>query len=180
MQTITFTQQEKNTIMAALRYYQENGQGEPENRSDAIHEIATNGDTETSMDAAGIDALCQKLNIAEKHEIEILFEHGEISSINNIPQGLTVEIVDRDYKDNFTYCADVVQQINVTIQSSQIQSVEEVPEGVTVKVLDFDAMHRFASAEDLVEAGLEVYISPRDEDGDDDITPDFAEVTRWP
>lgn len=54
--------QELNTILAALRYYQENGQGEPANRSDAIHDLATDNDTDISMDAAGIDELCARLN----------------------------------------------------------------------------------------------------------------------
>ena len=50
--------QDRNTILAALRFYQQNGQGEPFNRSDDIHEIATGGDSEVSLDDAGIDDLC--------------------------------------------------------------------------------------------------------------------------
>ncbi len=56
--------QELNTILAALRFYQEEEMTEPDNRSDAIHDIATNGDQETSMDDAGVDELCEKLNFA--------------------------------------------------------------------------------------------------------------------
>lgn len=62
MTKIELDQQELNTVLAALRFYQENGQGDPYNRSDAIHEIAT-FDDETSMDADGIDALCEKINV---------------------------------------------------------------------------------------------------------------------
>ena len=54
--------QELNTILAALRFCQEEEMTEPDNRSDAIHDIATNGDQETSMDDAGVDELCEKLN----------------------------------------------------------------------------------------------------------------------
>lgn len=54
--------QDHATIIAALRYYQQHGQGDPENRSDEIHELATNGGYVTSMDADGIDALCLQLN----------------------------------------------------------------------------------------------------------------------
>ena len=57
-----FDNTDLNTILAALRYYQEQGMGDPENRSDDIHEIATNGDTDVSLDDAGIDDLCERLN----------------------------------------------------------------------------------------------------------------------
>jgi hypothetical protein len=56
------TDQELHTILAALRFYQEHGQGEPANRSDWIHELATNGDDVISLDDAGIDELCERLN----------------------------------------------------------------------------------------------------------------------
>lgn len=56
--------QDRNTILAALRFYQERGMGEPANRSDAIHDIATNGGEDVSMDDAGIDALCERVNSA--------------------------------------------------------------------------------------------------------------------
>ena len=59
------TRQEVNTILAALRYYQENGQGDPFKRSDAIHDIATDGDTDISMDDEGIDDLCERINTGE-------------------------------------------------------------------------------------------------------------------
>ncbi len=51
-----------NTILAALRYYQEHGQGEPANRSLDIHDIATGNDSQVSMDADGIDGLCEAIN----------------------------------------------------------------------------------------------------------------------
>ena len=54
--------QDLNTILAALRFYQEHGQGEPSNRSEAIHDIATNGGDAISMDDAGIDDLCERIN----------------------------------------------------------------------------------------------------------------------
>lgn len=57
------TNQELNTILAALRFYQDEGMCEPDNRSDGIHDIATNGNADISMDLEGIDALCEKLNL---------------------------------------------------------------------------------------------------------------------
>lgn len=63
-----------NTILAALRYYQESGMGEAGNRSDAIHDIATDNGNDTSLDNEGIDALCEALNsgdvvLASKQEL---------------------------------------------------------------------------------------------------------------
>jgi hypothetical protein len=56
------TFEELSTILAALRFYQEKGQGDPANRSDEIHDLATSGDEVTSLDDAGIDALCERIN----------------------------------------------------------------------------------------------------------------------
>lgn len=53
---------ELSTVLAALRYYQANGQCEPGNRSDEIDEIATCGDEVKSLDEYDIDALCERLN----------------------------------------------------------------------------------------------------------------------
>jgi hypothetical protein len=50
------------TILAALRFYQEHGQGDPDNRSAGIHAIATADGDVISLDAEGIDDLCMKLN----------------------------------------------------------------------------------------------------------------------
>jgi hypothetical protein len=66
--TIQITSQELATILAALRYYQEENMGEPDYRSDRIHAIATDDDTETSLDADGIDDLCMKLNTSGVHD----------------------------------------------------------------------------------------------------------------
>ena len=58
-------QQALATILAALRTYQEAGYGEPDNRPDAIHDIATCGGDQISMDDAGIDELCEMLNCGD-------------------------------------------------------------------------------------------------------------------
>lgn len=51
------------TVLAALRFYQAKGQGDPYNRSLDIHEIAINGgEVVSSLDADDIDNLCQELN----------------------------------------------------------------------------------------------------------------------
>ncbi len=59
---ITNGAQRRNTILAALRFYQAQGMGDPANRADDIHDIATNGDEDISLDAAGIDQLCEDIN----------------------------------------------------------------------------------------------------------------------
>jgi hypothetical protein len=53
---------ELNTIIAALRFYQGKGQGDPANRSVEIHELAVGDDDDVSLDASAIDDLCEKLN----------------------------------------------------------------------------------------------------------------------
>lgn len=62
---LSVTSAELATILAALRYYQVKGFGDPANRNDAIHDIATDGGTIISLDDAGIDALCERLNMEE-------------------------------------------------------------------------------------------------------------------
>lgn len=59
---LNVSDQEFHTIVAALRFYQEKGQGEPENRSDQIHDLATDGDNTVSLDAIGIDDLTERIN----------------------------------------------------------------------------------------------------------------------
>lgn len=52
------------TILAALRYYQEQGLCDPENRSSDIHDIATDGDC-ISLDERGIDELCEAITTGD-------------------------------------------------------------------------------------------------------------------
>lgn len=60
--TDKFDSADRNTILAALRFYQQKGQGDPANRSDDIHDIATNGGADVSLDADAIDDLCERVN----------------------------------------------------------------------------------------------------------------------
>ena len=53
---------ELGTVLAALRFYQQSGMGDADLRSDAIHDIATEGNRITGLDAEDIDGLCQRLN----------------------------------------------------------------------------------------------------------------------
>ena len=59
---INVSDQEFHTIVSALRFYQEKGQGDPGNRSDWIHDLATNGDNTVSLDAIGIDDFTERIN----------------------------------------------------------------------------------------------------------------------
>lgn len=63
MKMIKLDEAEFATVLAALRYYQQEGMGEPCNRSDDIQAIATNDDMVTSLDDEGIDILCERLNL---------------------------------------------------------------------------------------------------------------------
>lgn len=53
---------EHATILAALRFYQQAGMGDPLNRSDDIQAIACPTEDSTSLDASGIDDLCERIN----------------------------------------------------------------------------------------------------------------------
>lgn len=59
MQTISITEAERNTIIAALRYFQYT---EPDCLGDHIDDIATNGQTDAALSTDEIDALCEKIN----------------------------------------------------------------------------------------------------------------------
>lgn len=63
MKRIELNYSELATVLAALRYYQFGGQGDPTNRTDDIHAIATDGDV-ISLDENGIEQLCEQINLA--------------------------------------------------------------------------------------------------------------------
>jgi hypothetical protein len=97
------TEQELATILAALRYYQEQGLADdPAMRSDEIHDIATNNDNViSSLDGAGIDALCEKYNFgdqagAKKHSFDYKDRDGKLIEKGSamIHAGQRVEVVD--------------------------------------------------------------------------------------
>lgn len=71
------------TILAALRFYQREGQGEPANRSDDIHLIATDGDSQISLDAEGIDAICERINLNEPVRCLIGLEGGLVTGVTS-------------------------------------------------------------------------------------------------
>lgn len=54
---VALDEQERATIAAALRFYRDEGMGDPSNRSDLIHDIATAGDRTISLDADAIEKL---------------------------------------------------------------------------------------------------------------------------
>ena len=70
------------TILAALRFYQQGGQGDPANRSDDIHDIATNGgEVMSSLDDAGIDDLCERINAQEPAQIHTK-DYRELATVH--------------------------------------------------------------------------------------------------
>lgn len=61
---------EHASILAALRFWQQHGMGDPDNRSDALHEVATNGNRVISLDGEEIDRLCERLNGVDDEDDE--------------------------------------------------------------------------------------------------------------
>lgn len=54
---------ELNTILAALRYYQYHNMGDPHRRPDWLQVIACPHPDNTSLDDDAIDSLCERLNL---------------------------------------------------------------------------------------------------------------------
>lgn len=81
--TISVDAAELATILAALRFYQREGQGELANRSDDIHQITTDGDTQISLGAEGIDALCERINLDEPVRCLIGLEGGLVTGVTS-------------------------------------------------------------------------------------------------
>ena len=71
------------TILAALRFYQRAGQGDPANRCEDIHLIATDGDSHISLDAEGIDAICERINLNEPVRCLIGLEGGLVTGVTS-------------------------------------------------------------------------------------------------
>ena len=68
----TLDAQHVATIRAALMFYNDKGQGDPANRSDWVHDLATDGDNQTSMDEQGINELYQYFTLGGVPVIEEL------------------------------------------------------------------------------------------------------------
>lgn len=62
---VSLNREELATVLAALRHYQNCGYGDPIEREEDIHQIATDGDNLTSLDDEGINELCERLNGGE-------------------------------------------------------------------------------------------------------------------
>jgi len=61
--TITVSREEHSTILAALRMWIDNLMRGPDYFSDALLEIATNGDKHDLLAPEAIDALCERVNV---------------------------------------------------------------------------------------------------------------------
>lgn len=57
--------EDRHAIIAALRYWQSQGMCDPCNRSDELHDLATNGLAVTSLCEEDLDALVMALNVAD-------------------------------------------------------------------------------------------------------------------
>lgn len=69
MRTYALSHAELCTVLAALRFYQGEGMGEPAKRSGEIHEIATDsGVVLSSLDGEAIDELCERLNLQQSSQ----------------------------------------------------------------------------------------------------------------
>ncbi|MCI0640164.1 MAG: hypothetical protein L0Y72_24455 [Gemmataceae bacterium] len=114
---INVTNEEFHTILAALRFYQQNGQGDPANRSDAIHNLATNLGQAISLDDAGIDELCEQLNTP----VETKTDSDPADDFHSVPAGTETKTA-----------------IVVFVQGGVVQGVRANVPGIALEVIDFD------------------------------------------
>ena len=127
---------ELDTILAALRFYQQNGMCEPENRSDAIDEIATSNGDEVSLDADSLDNLCERLNCPAKPKtayVYIVIEGGSVREIvsddpDAIDAAAQIRIIDYD-TDTLDACG-AVEQNDGTFVDARVYA-----EGVTITTI---------------------------------------------
>lgn len=90
---------EFHTVMAALRFYQSKGCGDPAYRPLDIHEIATNcGEVLSSLDAEWIDKLCERINTAPAHMLTVTVEGGIVQNIDGLIAGMAVKVMDFDHE----------------------------------------------------------------------------------
>lgn len=64
MSVLLMSDQERNTLLVALRVYQRCGYGNRAAQPEWVSDLASNGDTGSALDDDGIDALCEKVNCA--------------------------------------------------------------------------------------------------------------------
>lgn len=97
------------TIIAALRYYQQQGMGDPFNRSEDIHELATNGDLVQSLDEGDIDVLVEELNTGSITPVAVLELEGGLLGCVRSTHPLHLVVLDCDTEG----CdSDVIKEIN--------------------------------------------------------------------
>jgi hypothetical protein len=65
------SEREWATVLAALRFYQEQGQTKPAQRSAWIEIIATDAGRFTALTADELEQLCHRLNLPAPHSYEI-------------------------------------------------------------------------------------------------------------
>jgi hypothetical protein len=113
------TAEELGTILAALRFYQSEGMGDPDMRTDDIHDIATDGDSLTSLDDQGIDALCDKLSAEQNNVVEQMADHLELckSILENVLLKFQDKMTAGDRASRWQACADADVIINAYRES---------------------------------------------------------------
>lgn len=85
---LTVNHSEHATILAALRYYQQCGMGDPMNRPQDIHDIAVAEDRDyevISLADEGIDALCERINFGAEPDQPNVRRFLDLSTVHLSP-----------------------------------------------------------------------------------------------
>ena len=170
MKTIVIDEQQHATIIAALRYYQQQGMGDPTHRSDEIHDIATNMDEVISLDSDGIDELVVQLQDVSAEQ-SILSIASILETVNDAINSYedagceecgTISSVSYDklvqLRDSMAKAGGWdTPRVLVIVSGGIADCVHD--EGVRVEIFDWD---NFNDEEDVNKAEMAVLASFRD------------------
>lgn len=99
-----FTPEERATILAALSLYVSEGCGDPANRSDEVHELATRGDDLVSLDEHAVVALATRIKAAGEYvqvEWDPFHYGGDYDAVGDFAYLPASEVTDENIKEVF-------------------------------------------------------------------------------
>lgn len=125
--------QEISTIIAALRFYQEYDQGNPDKRSNWIHNIATDGDSTVSLDDCGVSQLVDKLQTNGGNtmtEVEVLKQNSvteeSVTSLTSRKFNAIIKIKDRDLQYIRVSSNDQIDRFHVALTTHEIIDLRDL------------------------------------------------------
>jgi hypothetical protein len=120
---------DRNTITAALRFYQTHSQTESDNRTEEIDTLATGGDGDISMDSDGIDDLCERIHLSTTQPARVVLNMKD-GLVKFVYAEFALYAAITDYDTN----NDAGDKLNVTVLEA---AVDPSKVGGVLKVCDW-------------------------------------------